>query len=262
VELAIAGKVALITGAGQGIGKVEALFLAREGVRVAVNDSVAERAHQTAEAIRQHGGDSLATPADVRSEEEVGAMIRKVVEAWGRLDILINNAGIGGQYLGIPAHQMDGEVWDTMLEVHLKGTFLCSRFAAKEMIPCKTGRIINTASAVGQMGGWLGQTNYSAAKAGIIGFSKTLAKELAPHGITVNAVSPGLVQTEMLGRLSPEAISGLTDQIPLARLAKPEEVAALVAFLTSTHAAYITGSVFEINGGRTEYAWPAGVSRT
>jgi len=262
MDLRIEGKAALVTGGGQGIGKMEALFLAREGVRVAVNDILPDNAGMTAEEIQEIGGHSVAIPADVRSEKEAAAMIREVIRVFGTLDILVNNAGVGGKYLGIPASAMEEETWDTMLEVHLKGTFLCSRFAAQEMISRKSGRIINTTSAVGQMGGWLGQTNYAAAKAGVIGFTKTLAKELAPYGITVNAVSPGLVQTEMLDRLGPEALSRIVEQIPMARLAKPEEVASLVAFLASSHASYITGSVFEINGGRTEYAWPAGIKRT
>ena len=181
-------------------------------------------------------------------------MVRRVVSAYGRIDILVNNAGItGAPYAGTPIVDSDEKYWDLMLAVHARGTYLCTKYAAPHMIERRWGRIVNTSSIHGRVGGRLGLANYGAAKAAIEAFTRTAARELGPHGITVNAVAPGPILTEQLARVfSPEAMRAMVAQIPVGRAARPEEVAHVVAFLSSEAAGFVNGAVIDINGGRTE----------
>jgi 3-oxoacyl-[acyl-carrier protein] reductase len=200
------------------------------------------------------GRESLVVKADVTKSKEVEHMVEESISHFGRIDILINNAGVAGEYIGKPIVDMTEDEWDIVVETSLKGTFLVTKFVARVMIKQQEGRIINTSSVYGQSGGRPGVANYASAKSGIIGFTKTAALELSKYGITVNAVSPGFVETE-LSRTLPIK-EELVKQIPLRRFARPEEIGRVIAFLASPHAAYITGSVVEVNGGRIEFQFP------
>ena len=237
-------KVALVTGASRGIGRAIALALAGEGAKVAVNyASSPAAAEEVAAAIRAAGGEAEIFQADVAQEEQVDGLFKAVTERFGRIDVLVNNAGITRDTLLL---RMKTDDWNAVINLNLTGVFLCSRAAAKIMLKQKSGRIINIASVVGEMGN-LGQANYSAAKAGVIGLTKTTAKELASRGITVNAVAPGFIATDMTHDLDAEA---LLKFIPLARYGQPEEVAGMVRFLAADPAAaYVTGQVINVDGG-------------
>ena len=238
--------VTLITGARRGIGRAIALRLAREGP-VALNDieQGREELDRVADEVRALGGEALVLPADVTNAEQVDAMVKQTAQQLGRLDVLVNNAGVTRDALLIG---MSEEHWRLVLEVNLTGAFLCSRAAAKVMLRQQSGRIINIASVVGIMGN-AGQANYAASKAGLIGLTKSLARELASRGITVNAIAPGFIVSPMTERLKPEARERLSALIPLQRLGEPGEVAEVVAFLASPASAYITGQVVKVDGG-------------
>ncbi|NMA82597.1 MAG: 3-oxoacyl-[acyl-carrier-protein] reductase [Epulopiscium sp.] len=240
------GKVALVTGASRGIGKSVALALAKEGAMVAVNYYKDEKGAETvAREIVKKGGQALVVQGNVSIKEEAKKLIDATVEHWGRIDILVNNAGITKDGLLL---KMKEEDFDSVLATNLKGTFHCLQEASKVMLKQRAGKIINISSVVGVIGN-MGQTNYAAAKAGVIGLTKSAAKELAIRGITVNAIAPGFIETDMTETLSDKIKDQLLSNIPLRRLGKPEEVANLVCFLASQRADYITGQVLHVDGG-------------
>jgi len=238
------GQVAIVTGASRGIGQAIALELAAQGASVVVNyANSSTSANQVVETITAAGGKAIATCADVSVPEQVESLIAETMAKYQRLDVLVNNAGITRDTLLL---RMKLEDWQSVIDLNLTGVFLCTRAASKIMLKQRSGRIINITSVAGQMGN-PGQANYSAAKAGVIGFTKTVAKELASRGITVNAVAPGFIATDMTSDLKSEEI---LKYIPLSRYGQPAEVAGMVRFLAADPAAaYITGQVFNVDGG-------------
>ncbi|MCZ7575118.1 MAG: 3-oxoacyl-ACP reductase FabG [Ardenticatenaceae bacterium] len=248
-------KVALVTGGGSGIGEACVMRFAAAGAAVAVNDVNVEGAERVAGAVRANGGQALVVPANVTSPGEVDAMVAEVLREFGRLDILINNAGVNRDALAVrktregEIKKMSPQQWDFVIDVNLKGTFLCAQAAAVPMMEQKSGCINNTAS-IGALGN-IGQANYSASKAGVIGLTKTLALELARYGIRVNAVAPGATATQMTAGIPDTIREALIQKIPLRRMADPGEIAAAHLFLASDDAAYITGQVLFVDGGIT-----------
>ncbi|MFH7026253.1 MAG: 3-oxoacyl-[acyl-carrier-protein] reductase [Heteroscytonema crispum UTEX LB 1556] len=238
-------QVAIVTGASRGIGKAIALELASYGANVIVNYAASSTAaEEVVDTITKAGGQALALQADVSKVSQVDALINAVMEKFSRVDILVNNAGITRDTLLL---RMKPEDWQAVIDLNLTGVFLCTRAASKIMLKQRSGRIINIASVAGQMGN-PGQANYSAAKAGVIGFTKTVAKELASRGITVNAVAPGFITTDMTSNLN--NAEDILKYIPLNRFGQPEEIAGMVRFLAAdSAAAYITGQVFNVDGG-------------
>ena len=256
MDLGLAGKVALVTGGGRGIGRAEALALAAEGASVAVNALHAETCRETVALVAAAGGQAEAFPADVSDETAVQAMIAAVGERFGALHLLINNAGHGGADLNQRVDQMAVESWDAILGSHLRGTFLCCKYALPPMQAAGFGRIVNTASIHALAGGRAGIANYTAAKAGIIGFTRNLAKEVGRSGVTVNAVAPGYVATEFIASYPEAFLRAVREQNPLGRLCEPEELGALICFLCSRQAGFINGETVAIDGGRREYYLP------
>ncbi|WP_254173672.1 3-oxoacyl-[acyl-carrier-protein] reductase [Planktothrix pseudagardhii] len=239
------GQVAIITGGSRGIGRATALALATEGAKVVINyASSSTAADEGVAEITEAGGEAIALQADVSKVDQVDTLFNKVTETWGRVDILVNNAGITRDTLLL---RMKPEDWQAVIDLNLTGVFLCTRVASKIMLKQKSGRIINITSVAGQMGN-PGQANYSAAKAGVIGFTKTVAKELASRGVTVNAVAPGFIATDMTKEL--KNTEEILKFIPLGRYGEPQEVAGMIRFLAADPAAaYITGQVFNVDGG-------------
>ena len=238
-------QVALVTGGSRGIGRAISLRLARDGARIAIGDIREEEGKGTVAEVEALGVEALFVPLDVTQQESATAAVRQIVARWGRLDILVNNAGITRDKLLL---RMTPQDWDAVLNVNLKGTYLCSQAVLQPMLKRRRGRIVSIASVVG-IAGNAGQTNYSASKAGIIGFTKSLAREVASRSITVNAVAPGFINTEMVQTLSQEIQKQVLERIPLARFGTPEDVAGVVAFLCSEEASYITGHVINVDGG-------------
>ncbi|SFW51901.1 3-oxoacyl-[acyl-carrier-protein] reductase [Selenomonas ruminantium] len=240
------GKVALVTGASRGIGRAIALKLAAEGAKVAINYAGnTAKAEEVKAEIEKNGGEAILVQADVADSTAVEAMVNATVEAFGQIDILVNNAGITRDGLMM---RMKDEDFDAVINTNLKGVFYCTKLVSKLMMKKRSGRIINMASVVGLMGN-AGQTNYAAAKAGVIGFSKSAAKELAARGITVNMVAPGFIDTDMTAAMTDKAKEMTLTGIPLNRMGTPEDVANAVAFLVSDNASYITGQVINVDGG-------------
>jgi 3-oxoacyl-[acyl-carrier protein] reductase len=239
------GKNALVTGGGRGIGREIALKLARAGADVAVSDIDRETAQQTAGAIETLGRRSLALKADVSNSTDVAAMVASFLEKFGAIEVLVNNAGITRDGLII---RMKEEDWDAVVDVNLKSVFLCCKEAARPMMKARAGKIINIASIVGLIGN-VGQVNYAAAKAGMIGITKTLAREFAGRSIRVNAVAPGFIQSAMTDKIPDVERQKLIDQIPMKRMGLPDDVAHAVLFLASPLSDYITGQVITVDGG-------------
>ena len=242
----LGGKIALVTGASRGIGRAIAIQLAAEGAKVAINFAGnTAKAEEVKSEIESNGGEALLVQADVANAEAVDDMVKKIVDTWGRIDILINNAGITRD--GLLMRMKDSD-FDDVISTNLKGVYNCTKIVSKLMIKQRSGRIVNMASIVAITGN-AGQTNYAAAKAGIIGFSKSAAKEFAARGITVNVVAPGFIETDMTAVLSDNIKETMLKDIPLGRVGKPEDIANAVKFLVSDNAAYITGQVLRVDGG-------------
>lgn len=244
--MSLSGKAALVTGASRGIGRAIALELANNGARVVVNYAKdAAGAEATVQAIQAAGGEARAIQADVSDFRAADGLVKATVESFGSLDILVNNAGTTRDQLIMLMSESD---WDTVIAANLKSAFNCSKAAVRVMLRKRAGRIINIASVAGILGN-AGQTNYSASKAGLIGFTRALAREVAARAITVNAIAPGFVPTALTNDLPAEIKEATLKQIPLARWGQPEEIAYAVAFLASERAAYITGQVLTVDGG-------------
>ncbi|MGZ3513417.1 MAG: 3-oxoacyl-[acyl-carrier-protein] reductase [Thermodesulfobacteriota bacterium] len=241
----LGGKVALITGAAQGIGKAVALLLARNGADIVVSDINLEKAEETAREIESIGVRAMALKVNVASLDDVEQMTATILEKFGKIDILVNNAGITRDKLIL---RMSEEDWDAVLDVNLKGTFHCTKTVVRHMAKQRSGKIVSIASVVGEMGN-AGQVNYAASKAGVIGLTKTIAREFAQRGINVNAIAPGYIETPMTEVLPEKVKEELRRLIPMERLGKPEDIAEAVLFLVSEGSNYITGHVLKVNGG-------------
>ena len=245
------GRVSLVTGASRGLGRAHALKLSSLGSKVAVNyvdiegESNQADANEVVATIASQGGEAIAVEADVRDGEAVKAMVGEVVDRWGKVDILVNNAGINRDNLLL---RMSEEAWDDVIDTNLKGAYLCTKFVLRSMMKQRWGRIINIASISGVMG-TPGQGNYSASKGGLIAFTKSIAREMGSLNITVNAIAPGFITTDMTDKLPAERKEAILSLISLQRFGKPEDVAELVAFLAGDRAGYITGQVIGIDGG-------------
>ncbi len=241
------GKVSLVTGASRGIGKAIALKLSSLGSKIAINHIAAEKtnADSLVQTVVGQGGEAMAVEADIRNSEAVKNMVQQVIDRWGKIDILVNNAGITRDNLLI---RMSDEAWDDVLNTNLRGAYLCTKFALRPMMKQKWGRIISMSSISGLMG-TAGQGNYSASKAGLIGFTKSVSREIGSLNITVNAIAPGFIMTEMTEKLPQERKDAILAMVSLKRFGAPEEVAELIAFLASERAGYITGQVIGIDGG-------------
>jgi len=244
-SLELEGKVALVTGAAQGIGKAIGLLLAQRGADMAISDINLEKAEETAGEIETLGRRAMAIRANVAVFDEVERMVQGMIDRFSRIDILVNNAGIARDKLLL---RMTEDDWDLVLDINLKGTFHCTKAVIRYMSKQRSGKIVNIASVVGEMGN-AGQANYSASKAGVIGFTKTMAKEFASRGINVNAIAPGYIVTPMTDILPEKAKEELKRMIPMERLGQPEDVAQAALFLVSEASSYITGQVIHVNGG-------------
>jgi 3-oxoacyl-[acyl-carrier protein] reductase len=244
------GKVVIITGARRGMGRSHAIAFAKEGAKVVVSDISLEDGERVVEEIKKLGGEAMAIKCDVSKKEEVEEMVKKTIEKWGRIDVLVNNAAIA-QFK--PFLEMTEEDWDKTIDINLKGYFLCAQAVAKEMVKQKSGVIINIASiAMGQIGiGFPNLVHYVASKGGIVGMTEALALELAPFNIRVNSVSPGVIDTPMVDpvRADKQTLEGILMRVPMRRMGKPEEVSNLVLFLASDASSYMTGSNVVIDGG-------------
>lgn len=239
-------KVAVVTGAGRGIGKAIALALAKQGFMVVINyNGSQKRAEEAVEQIKAEGGAAQAYKCNIASYTDTQEMINNIIKEHGSVDVLVNNAGITKDGLLL---KMSEEDYDAVLTINLKGAFNCIKHVTRQMLKQRSGRIINISSVVGVSGN-AGQVNYAASKAGIIGITKSVAKELGSRGITVNAIAPGFIETEMTEVLPEDVKKGMVENIPLGRVGQAEDVAALAAFLASDAAAYITGQVINVDGG-------------
>ncbi len=246
-ELRLAEQVALVTGASRGIGAVIAQRLAQDGAKVAVNYQASEEAaRQVAKGIAERGGEAVVLPGDVSKEDDADTLVKSVMEQWGRIDILVNNAGITRDRLLL---RMTTDDWDRVLEVNLRGAFLCTKYVMPHLIRRRQGRVVNISSVVG-IGGNPGQANYAASKAGLIGFTKAVAREVASRNITVNALAPGFIDTGgMVDQMTEEARKTVLGRIPMERFGSADDVAEAVSFLCGPGSGYITGQVITIDGG-------------
>ena len=254
MDLGIKGRVALITGGARGLGLAEAEALAAEGVAIAINDVDRGAAEQAVSRLKEIGTDALPFVGDAADEAVAVNLTRQIVSKLGRLDILVNNAGIGV----LPSYQvadMPAEAWDRMVHVHMRSTFLWTREAIPFMRSQGWGRIINTSSMNYTGGGRPGASHYVAAKAGVAGFTRTVAKEVGSYGITANAIAPGYVETDLIGGFTPEMLAIIRDQNPVRRLCTSREIGSAVAFLASNNSGFINGELLCIDGGRREFYW-------
>ena len=244
--MSLESRIALVTGASKGIGEVIAISLAKAGAKVAVNyHTGAESASRIVETIAASGGEALAIGGDVSQEDQVDSIVKRIIQSWGRLDILVNNAGITRDKLLL---RMSADEWDKVISVNLRGVYLSTKSVLPHMIRQRHGRIVNMSSVVG-LSGNPGQANYAASKAGIIGFTKSMAREVASRNITVNAVAPGYIITTMVQKLPEDVQKGILARIPMSRFGTPEDVAEVVTFLCTDGAGYVTGQVIGIDGG-------------
>ena len=240
------GRIALVTGGSRGIGRAIALRLAADGARVAVNYVTrADAADEVVHAIGKLGSSGLALQADITKSEDVKVMFQRLQEQWGPVEILVNNAGIINDSLVV---RMTDEAWDSVVDIHMRGTFLCTRLGVRDMLRARWGRVINIGSVVG-IGGNAGQSNYSAAKAGVIGFTRAVAKEVATRNITVNYVAPGYVTTDIVEDLTKEQKERILQRVPMGRFGTVEEIAGMVSYVASDAASYVTGQILAIDGG-------------
>lgn len=246
VSIDLSGKVALVTGAGRGIGRATALKLGAAGARVAVNYNASDGpAQEVVDQITSAGGEARAIKADVSKSDEIDTMVNALVKEWGRVDILVNNAGITRDNLMM---RMSQDEWDAVMDTNLRSAYFCTRAVLRPMMRNRWGRVISLSSVVGLTGN-TGQANYAAAKAGIIGFTKSIAKEVGSRGITANAIAPGFIETDITAVLPEELKQGMIKAIPAERPGQPEDVANAIVFLASDLASYITGQVLNVDGG-------------
>jgi NAD(P)-dependent dehydrogenase (short-subunit alcohol dehydrogenase family) len=255
MDLDITGRVALITGGAGGIGGAEAHALAQEGVRIVINDLEEDVSQAAAATLRDAGFEAASAYGDVSDPAAVERIVATAATAFGRLDILVNNAGAGGAHLGRPVAEISLESWNIILQSHLTSTFLCSQAALTHMGRDGYGRVVNTSSMNFTGGGRPGVANYSAAKAGILGFTRTFAKEVGGQGITVNAIAPGYVETGLIAGFNTAQRNVIITQNPLGRFCRPEEVGSLVAYLCGRPADYINGALVCIDGGKRDFHW-------
>ncbi|MDO8300685.1 SDR family NAD(P)-dependent oxidoreductase [Lacisediminimonas sp.] len=254
MDLGLQGKVAIITGGARGIGLAHARALGREGAIIVINELDAKAAAQAVEELARDDILAVSCLGDAADEALVVETVAQVAQRFGRIDILVNNAGIGVKP-AYPVENMPAQAWDQMIHVHMKSTFLWSREVIPHMKAGGFGRIVNTSSMNFTGGGRPGVAHYAAAKAGILGFTQTLSKEVGPFGITANAIAPGYVETDLIAQFSDEMRHRLTSQNPVGRTCQPSEVAALVAFLCSSQAGFINGEHVCIDGGRRDFYW-------
>ncbi|RPH98097.1 MAG: glucose 1-dehydrogenase [Zetaproteobacteria bacterium] len=255
MDLGLRERVAIVTGGSKGLGRAEAEALAAEGaaVVVATAKSVKE-GEQVVRSVLDKGGRAIVVQADVTRTEDVQRLVQTAMTTFGRLDILVNNAGTTGPHLNKPLVEMPEDLWDFMLTNHLRSAFLCIKYAAPHMVAQGWGRIINTSSIHGRVGGRPSLGHYGAAKAGVVALTMTAARELGPKGVTANVIAPGFIGTETLrGILAQPTLEKLQQQIPIGRIGEPAEVGRVVAFLASEAASYLNGAVLDISGGRLEY---------
>jgi 3-oxoacyl-[acyl-carrier protein] reductase len=245
-------RIVIVTGGSRGIGRAICIALAAPDTRIFFNyfspsdpDAEAAAAAETEKLVAEAQGSAASKSVNIAKENEVVNFFKEIIDKTGRIDVLVNNAGITKDGLLVRMKEQD---WDAVLNINLKGAFTCTKIVSKVMMQQRYGRIINMASVVGVTGN-VGQANYSASKAGLIGLTKTAAKELAPRGITVNAIAPGFIETDMTASLSEKARNAMLSQVPLGRAGQPEDIAAAVAFLASESASYITGQVIHVSGG-------------
>ncbi|MDI6754671.1 MAG: SDR family NAD(P)-dependent oxidoreductase [Thermodesulfobacteriota bacterium] len=249
-KLDLLEQIAIVTGAGKGLGWAIAQRLAQDGANVVIAEIDQQRGEEKARAIQEMKREALAIPTDVTQWADVDNMAKRVMAKFKRIDILVNNAGILGPYHPVMEYPEDD--WDRVIAVHLKGTFLCCKAVLPIMKEQRRGKVVNMASVAGKEGN-ANMAPYAAAKAGIIGLTKTLGKEMAPYNVRVNCISPALIETDMAKEMTPDQRALLTSKIPMGRLGKPEEVAAVVKFLASDESSFVTGQCYDISGGRSVY---------